>query len=194
MSSIYLLKLSLEKKIILSIIFLVLFILSIIFFIILPAVKDIKDIRDDIDSQRIDLEKRYINGQNIRSLSEKLNKVESQIAILDQSFINKNCGLEFITTLEEIADKNKIVQKINLSAQINKNDDLYKKIPVQFFTQGNFLNQLNYLIDLEALNYYINIKSIEIISGNFKSLDPNDGDSNQSRVNMIIQADTYWKQ
>lgn len=185
-------KLNLKKKIIITIITFFFFIFIIIYFIIIPSVRDIKNIKNEIEIQRTDLERKYLKGQNLRRMSEKLKKAEEKIHILDQVFISQNFGLEFITTLEEVASRNNVTQKINLLSSLDPDDSLYKIIPIQLFSQGNFVQQLGYLVNLEILNYYINIKSLELSSNPKKILTSNE-EVSQNNVNMLISADTYWQ-
>lgn len=192
------LKINLTKKIFISFFSLLLFILFILYFIILPTIKTIKTIGDEIQAQRVDLEKKYIRGQNLKQLSENLKKIEPQLAKLDQIFINQNRELEFITTLEHVASENNIIQKINLGSLQPLSGQIYQKMPLQLSTQGNFMRQINYLATLEALNYYININSLELLSSPAQVVpivqsQENMQDINQSNINMIISADTYWK-
>ncbi|MFH1522273.1 MAG: type 4a pilus biogenesis protein PilO [Patescibacteria group bacterium] len=188
-----LIKLNLKNKIIVSIITLFLFIISIIYFIVFPAIRDIKSIKEEIEFQRLELEQKYFKGQNLKALSEKLNKIEASIKIFDQIFINQASSLDFITTLEGIAGKNSIIQKINLLSSSEEYEGRYKEVPVQLLTQGDFSNQLKYLTDLEALGYYINIKSIDIKSGSQQVSTTSEGDG-RNIVSLLIQANTYWKQ
>lgn len=185
-------KLNLKKRIIITIITFFFFIFIIIYFIIIPSVRDIKNIKNEIEIQRTDLERKYLKGQNLRRMSEKLKKAEEKIHILDQVFISQNFGLEFITTLEEVASRNNVTQKINLLSSLDPDDSLYKIIPIQLFSQGNFVQQLGYLVNLEILNYYINIKSLELSSNPKKILTSNE-EVSQNNVDMLISADTYWQ-
>jgi len=187
------LKLNLRKKIIASVVVCILFLFSIVYFIIVPSVKDIRNIGSEIEEQRIDLEKKYLRGQNLKKLAEKLAKVEGKIKALDQVFINQNRGLEFITTLERVAAENNVSQKINLLTVPSENEDFFKKTPLQLFTQGSFLKQLSYLMGLENLNYYVNINSFEISAGPPQIPISGSETVSYNNVNLLISADTYWR-
>jgi len=188
-------KFSLKGKIIIFFIFFLIFIFFIFFFCICPSVKKIKEIRKEINVQRIDLEKKYLKGQNFKKVFEKLKKIDEKIKMLDKVFINKNDSLKFVTTIEDVAEKNNITQKINLASFNQIEGNYYKEIPLQFFSQGSFSDQIKYLIDLESLDYYINIESIDITSSqqgknNFNNLDL---ELKENNVNIMILANTYWK-
>jgi len=176
-------KFNLKKKIIFSLITLFIVIFFIVYLIVIPTVLDIKKMGNEIEAQRIDLEKKYIKGQNLKQLAENLKKIEPQLDKLDKIFINHNRELEFITTLEEIAQTNEITQKINLSTDQASESQKFKKMPLQLYAKGNFINLVNYLLSLENLYYYINIKSIELFPGS----------NNLEDINLLITADTFYQ-
>ncbi len=184
--------LALKRKIIVNAILFLLVVGALTYFIVMPTIKDIKKMRQEIEAQKIDLEKKYLKGQNLKKLSGDLKKIEPEIERLDRVFINQNRALEFITTLEEKATRNNISQKINLANPQNmKENQLYKKMPLQISTEGEFLNQLNYLINLETLDYYINIKSLELSAAQSR---PAGSEGNAGgNMSVLISADTYWK-
>jgi len=187
-----LLELDLKKKIIIIFIIFIVLIFSVVFYIIIPTVKDIVDIKDEIEYQRVDLENKYMKGQNIKMISEKLKKIEGKIDVLDNIFVNSDESLEFIMLLENRAGSNGVNQKINLLPS-EEDNNFYKKISLQLFTQGDLINQLRYLISLEELEKYINIKSLEISQGAIKNLSLEGASMDGENVNMFILADTYWK-
>lgn len=187
------LKLNLKNKIIISILIFIIALAALIWFIVLPTVGDIKKMGDDIEAQRVDLEKKYIKGQSLKKLSENLKIIEPQLNKLDQIFINSNRELEFITKLEEIANANAVTQKINLgAASKDTGGSDYQIMPLQLFTQGTFGGQINYLKKLESLNYYINIKSIELSAATAQIIENNENAS-KSTISIVMSADTFWK-
>ena len=188
-----LIKLNLKKKISISIVVSVLIIGGLVYFVVIPIINDIKKMGEKIENQRIDLEQKYIKGQSLKQLTENLKKIEPQLIILDQIFIKQDYELEFITKLEEIAEQNNVSQTINLNtAKINK-DKSYQTLPLQLSARGNYKNIMNYLINLEALNYYINIDSIDLSSASTKLSATSEVQTTFSNINLTISANTYWK-
>lgn len=193
------LKFNLKNKITLSLTGFLIIILSLIYAIVIPTVREIKTMSDAIEAQRVDLEKKYIKGQSLRQLTENLEKIESKIELLDQIFINKNRELEFITSLENEANKNQISQKINLSAPGKAENKNFQKTNLQLFTKGGFREQLQYLTDIEHLSYYVNVKVLEL-SPSSAGGEPIKIDGAESlsspggagSLNMYIDGDTYW--
>ncbi len=166
--------------------------------IVVPTIKEIKSMGESIEAQREDLERKYIKGQSLRKLTDNLSEIEPRLKSLDQIFINKNRELEFITGLENEASKNGVSQKINLSAPEKIENQNFQKTKIQLFTKGSFIKQLQYLLSLEHLNYYINVNLLELSpaagDGQVKTdkpgLPPAAGETNN--LNMYIDADTYW--
>lgn len=191
------LKLNLKNKITASLAGFIIIILSLIYFIVIPTIKEIKAMGRAIEAQREDLEKKYIKGQSLKQLTENLSKIEPKLDLLDQIFINKNRELEFITSLENEANKNRISQKINLSAPQKTENQNFQKTNLQLFTKGGFIKQLQYLANLEHLSYYINIKLLELspaangeqVKTDSQETSPTAGETN---LNMYLNADTYW--
>jgi len=166
-----------------------------IYLIVLPSLEEINRIKNDIYQERLDLEQKYQRSQSLKKLSANLKSIESKIENIDQVFISQNRELEFITALEQTAEKNQIAQKILLGkAQTAIGDKFYKKIPLQIQAQGNFVDLIQYLQGLETLNYYINIKSIELSGGGGAQRPQFSVETNSNRqVNASIVADSYWK-
>ncbi|MBU0722272.1 hypothetical protein KKA93_02340 [Patescibacteria group bacterium] len=191
-------KLSLKNKITASMVGFFVIILSLVYFIIIPTIREIKDISGAIEAQREDLEKKYIKSQKIRQLAQNLKEIKPKLELLDQIFINKNRELEFITSLENEANKNQISQKINLSAPQQVENKNFQKTNLQLLTKGGFIKQLRYLMNLENLSYYINVKLLEL----FPASDNEQAKADSQRVlpahietnqlNMLINADTFW--
>lgn len=180
--------LSLKKRISLNLSVFIFFIGLILYYVVFPSMQDILNIRDQIDAQRADLEAKYQKSRSLKRLTSNLKKIELQFDRLDQIFINENRALEFITTLEGVANKNHLQEKINMDSFDNvKSDKEFKRMPLKILTDGNFMDQVHYLAGLESLNYYINIKSLE-----FTAISKDAG-GRPGDVEMVLTAETYWK-
>lgn len=159
------------------------FIVCLIIFVIIPNISDIKKIGENIMQRRIDVENKYRKGQKLKKMAENLKIIEPQIEKLNQIFISQNDALKLATSLEEMAEKNNIKQKINLLTAQKTPFNNYQKMPLQIYIEGNFIDELNYILNLENLNYFLNIKILEITAGKDEG----------GTANMLIFADTYWK-
>jgi lipopolysaccharide export LptBFGC system permease protein LptF len=160
-----------------------------IYFIIIPTIKDINSLATKIGDQRYEVERKYQQSQGFKKEFGNLIKIEPEINKLNQVFISKNRELEFITSLEDIAAKNNVAQKINLVYEKNT-EQIYQKNTLQLATATNFKNQINYLSNLETLSYYINIKSLSLSINQIPSAK---NENNEKGLNMSIIADTYWR-
>jgi len=187
-----LIKLDLRKRITLSVVGFFIFIFAVVYFVIFPSIRDIKNIKNEIESQRLELERRYVKGQSLRKMKEKLERAQEKIHVLDQVFIGQDAGLEFITALEGAAGKNGVNQKINLLSQTPVDNGFYKIVPLQLSSQGEISRQMSYLVSLETLNYYVNIKSLELSSGS--RFAPTGEAESAANVNLFVVADTYWRE
>jgi Tfp pilus assembly protein PilO len=183
-------KLDLRSKIIISFLGFFLIILSIIFFVVVPSVRDIVNIKNNIEEQRLELERKYVKGQSLRNLSKKIETVEKRMDEVNNIFVDIDKGLEFITALENLAESKKIIQKINITLDNESGGDEFEKIPIQLYTQGIFKNQMEYLLGIELMDYYININSIEISP--YSSL-TGGAENYGGHVNLLLSADTFWR-
>src|SRR3989338_5790437 len=86
----------------------------IVYFIILPTVKDIKKITASVYAERLDLEKKYLRGQLLKATVENFEKVKDQQPLLAGSFVAAGQELNFIQTLEKIANRHQIDQDLKL--------------------------------------------------------------------------------
>lgn len=134
----------------------------IIYLVILPTLFDIKKINETIYNERIGLEKKYIRGQLLKKTVEDFDKIKGQINYLSNSFLVIDKELEFITNLEKIASANSIEQTIALDINRIKKRENYKEIPITLEIQGNFIQTMSYLNDLEKLSYYITLDALKI--------------------------------
>jgi Tfp pilus assembly protein PilO len=180
------------KKIILNCVFSAVIVAGMIFGFIFPAMGKLAVVKSEISAQKIALEKTYIRGQNLRKISEDLKTVEPNLENLKKMFIKEEDDLDFITSLEKIAENSGVKQSISINYPADSSKTSIQKIPLQLTASGNFLAQIKYLIALESLDYYISVRTLEI-SG---STDQNQKDAlegEKSRVDMQLTTNTYWQ-
>lgn len=177
-----------KTKLILTVAIILLAISGIAVFIIFPTIKNIKNISSKINDIRLDLEKKYDNRQNLRTIMARFKKIEQSSEKFSDIYVKKNEELKLITTLEEIAAKNKLEQNINTLAYQNEEKKINGKeneIDIQLQLTGDYINIIKYLYDLRRLPYYINTKSIVI--QDIKTLNANAMEKNNN-VEAIIYA------
>jgi len=174
-----------------------------VYFGILGPMEEMSRMKKQIETEKVDMEKNYLRGKNLRKLSESLKVVEPQLAKLDEVFIKKEGALDFITSLELTAENSGIEQRINLAGSsvgrtAAKTKTSSETIPVQLSSSGSFSKQMQYLSALEALSYYINVKTLEISNPSYRgaglsAVDGVESGVSDSQVGIQILADTYWQ-
>ncbi len=178
----------------------IIIILIIIIFFISPDIFQIKRLSEAIYEERIRLESLYNQGLVLKKVREELNRITPQAEVLQSLFIPKGQELVFITTLEELALKNKIEQEINLDLLQQKEIEKgYKVIPLRLVLKGNFLKILKYLLELERLDYYLNIDSLHLESISKtpyrdRLLSDLYSSSKESQIQAIISLLSYWRE
>ena len=186
-----------NKIIILSVIFVV-FTGLVIYIIIFSSMHEIEITKENIINHKINEIKFQRQEKNADVITKKINEVEPRMKEYQKYFINKDDELSFIETLEGVATKHNVLQKINL--QFPKQDEGEKKvILLDLNTVGAYKNILEYLSEIEILNYFVIIKNIEIsrhasigsamLEANKESVP----DSTQ-RIGLNIQAEVYFNQ
>jgi Tfp pilus assembly protein PilO len=152
---------AIKKKIMISIVVVLIFTALIIYFIILPTIYDIKHISDTIYAERVDLEKKYLRGQLLKTTIREFKAAKPAQDRLSSVFITEGNELEFITTLEKIAGSLSLQQNLTLQQTVTKNY-LYYSQPMVIKINGDFIQILRYLKDLEKANHYFNIFSLSL--------------------------------
>ena len=160
--------------------------LAIIFFLMIPAIGDIKNLNQKIIGQRTLLESRYEKRLSIKTSIQNYNALRPQIpALLDAIYLTSGNEIEFITSMETLADKHNVQQTITFNDQtgeaVTQNK---KKIPIEIFLNGNYANILMYLKNLEKLNFYLIIESVSLV--------PRINDTSGS-VKMLLKGYTFWQ-
>lgn len=166
---------------------------AIAYFVILPAINDIKMLRSELITQKIELEDKMSKDKNLADLNDRIKKIEPQLQILDKIFINKNRELDFITIMESIEKKNLVTQKLAINPIDSNDKNLIKTVPITIVVNGEFKNILQYLCDLEALPYYVNINNIELSGAENVSAKTMLSETNSNNIRLSISADTFWK-
>jgi len=176
-------KLDLKQKITLQFFFVATFLFFNIYYICLPTIEKIKVMESEITTKKNNLEEKLTRGQNIEALKKNLESIEPKLGFIDKTFINQTRALEFITNLEQIADKNNASQTINLLLENSTKNGDFIKTPLSLKVVGDYDNILTYLNNLDSSSYYINVNDLIIKRD----------DENLKNIVMTINADTYWK-
>lgn len=157
------------QKTLLFIIILAIFGFVIFLFIIQPTINDIKAFNDRIQMERVSLENKYTNRRNIKNIIADLKYTGDNIASLnDKMIIAKDKEVDFIRSLEKIAQNNNVAQKISISPAASPAKDANKiaeKQSIAIVLSGNYIDALKYISELEKSDLYIIVNSVNVFSG-----------------------------
>jgi len=172
------LNLNTEKKTILILTIFSVVTLGIIFGIIFPTIKYIKNLEKDTNAMREYLEKKYENTKTIRTSKKKIEEVQSIVDSYPNYLFHNGDELNLITSLENLANNNKIIQKIN-NSNLDKPENM---VTISLMLNGDYQNILNYLFALEKEKYYFIITDLQLSS----AFNPQNNNTNATTMNLDI--------
>jgi len=135
-------------------------------FIIIPTVNEIQSIKTDITMERMELEEKFRQGQLIRKVLQDFKEAKNEQKTLEAVYIEPGKELNFITHLENLALSHNLEQTLTKTAG-DKNEDT--RLPIEIRLEGNFIQAMRYIADLESMDYYFLISDIRILSKNTKT-------------------------
>lgn len=171
-----------------AIVFLVVFILGDLFvltFIIHRTIKEIYSLNQAINNERVRLEERYQKRKTARLTVENFNKIKEELPSLESTVLSAGNELELVTSLEDIAFKNDISQKINLSPREGKKD-FGDKININLNIDGTYQDFLRYLNDIEGMNTMLIMDNVNI------SLAAREDERQAGKVRVLLQGHLYF--
>lgn len=154
------------QKIIYFVLLMIVIIAVLGWFVIKPSAEDIKSIREDIKEQRIELERKYLEGLNARLVSQKADEIKGNLEVLDGIFIKKEGYLSLVTSIERLAGENNLQEELNILNNNAEDKRTYKVVPVHIEAKGEFNDLLAFVHDLKNTSYQFNINSLRIRSEN----------------------------
>lgn len=172
------LNLNTEKKTVLILTIFSAVTLAIIFGIIFPTVRYIKNLEQDTSSMREYLEKKYENTRTIRTSKKKIEEIESIVATYPDYLFYRGDELNLITSLENLANNNKVTQRID-----NSNlDKPGNTITLSLTLNGDYQNIIKYLSALEKEKYYFIITNLQLSS----AFNQQNNNTNATTMNLDI--------
>lgn len=145
-----------EKKLILIVSLFIITIIGIYLIIVWPTISQIKTINKDTQNIKEYLERRHQNVMGIKNSQIKINEIREDVSSFINYFYFNEQELKLITNLEEIAHYQNVDQKINNYEIKNNNVILSMDI------SGDYKDVINYLNELEKINYFININFLHL--------------------------------
>jgi Tfp pilus assembly protein PilO len=162
-------------------------ILLIVLGIIIPTARYITRLNNETATLKEYLERKYEATTHLRSSIKQIEEIKLAVNEYPKYFFKPGDELALITALENIANKNKVTQRIENS---NLDQKASESIKVSLSVNGKYEKTLNYLSDLEKLNYFINIEKIQLTSAGLKP-----GESASSTLaNLYLDFSLYVNQ
>lgn len=131
------------------------------------------------------LNKKRLTAESLRSNLALAKNVKTQIANYDSLLLPKGAELELITDLENIAVKNKVIQKIDAS---NLDNYANRKIEISLNVSGAYADVLNYISSLEQYKYLITVEHIDFSPGASNQTDGNSQPRASSQIKISLYA------
>lgn len=153
-------------------------------FVIAPSALVTTAVSQQITAQKISLQENRGQDNSFKEALSSFRLFESKTDALNQSIMNKNRNLEFITALENAAEKNNLDQKITVGDYQNIDKSGCSRMPLQLALRGSFTDELKYLQTLEKMPIYLNITKLTFNA-------PSGGESQS--IALFITADTFWQ-
>ena len=151
-------------------------IIAIIFLILYPLYGQINLQNEEIYDKKVQLAIYQQQRSNIEKTQQDYNKIKNDISNISKIFVNKDQILDLISALENIAATHSVVQNINLDPLLPS--DSNNVIPLRISLNGNWLNLIQYLDDLEKLDYYVVVNDLNFTKNN-------------ESLNLSISANVY---
>ena len=166
----------------------------IVIFIIYPAANDIRLARLEITKQKNQLQAQQAKEHTLKEVLASYRQHESKLEFLNRIVMPKNRELEFITVLEDVAARHNLRQKIDIGNYQTLPGNNFSRMPLQLQLEGNFIDELAYLQELERLPVYINIKNLNFTAVGVPATPVTaEQSSTDHAVALAIVADTFWQ-
>ncbi len=171
--------------------------------ILVNTANKIIELKKQINIQYAKLDKLYKQGKLIKKIKLEFDKIKPEIALLDNALLRQGDELVLITTLEDVASKYNLEQYISMGELPQNNIKDITRIPITVTLNGNFVDVIKYIKELEEQPFYINWQDINIVSSVQISGDKQKGRTagagvfgddalKPGNVKVIISGNTYW--
>ncbi|MFA5134719.1 MAG: type 4a pilus biogenesis protein PilO [Patescibacteria group bacterium] len=131
-----------------------------LFFITIPFYTKVSELTESINGKRIQLASFQQQRENIEQTRTEYNTIKTDIESVSKIFIKEDNVLEIISTLEEIALTNNIIQSISMGTF--STEGITRRLDVTLSLQGTWNHIIQYLSSIERLDYYISMSDLAI--------------------------------
>ena len=172
-----------KNRMILILVFTVLIGALEIIFVTIPSIKEIKQTKEEIVGQIDYANKLLLAGQTINRLQADIKRITPFLDKFNQIFIRPEEQLSFIISLEDLAKNKGVTAELSISDLPKGPKEETVSVPLDMRVQSSFPELVAFLIELQKLDYYINIKTISL----------NSGGANGENISSILRSTTYWQ-
>lgn len=159
-----------EKKLIYFTLAILFFFLLVGSFIIIPQYRSIKKMNQSIFELRSTLETKYEKTRRLHKSQLKLVEARQTASDLQSLFIKSGEEINFISSLENLADKFSLEQKLSLSPIYKETGTELNKMNLQITAKGEFKNLMAYFSELDRHAYLISVSEINLSRGTASAL------------------------
>lgn len=167
-----------------------LIIAGLIVFVLLPLLGSVDSVLTDINEKRIDLAILQTQGANTGQAQNK-NDFTEQDSELASYFIDKTKLLEFISTIEDIAQKNNVSEQISITDFPDQTTDIFSH-PISLSPTGSYNNIIQYIAALEKLDYYLDFSQLGISRANLSPGEVSDTSKDANIIKATLVGTSYW--
>lgn len=156
----YLSALSHKQKLVFFIILFAILTVATMLYIVLPTSRDIIYLNKEVSDYKENLERKYVERFNVRKTIHDLENAKKILPTIEPLFVPKNGEIDFVESLESVADKYSLQQKLKLES--GRTGGFITPLNLTLTLDGDFQNVLNYLEELEKKELYIDFKEFLI--------------------------------
>jgi len=176
------LKIKLNKDIVVQIT--LVFAIAVLIYLMIPYFAQIEELHSVINSKKAELEYTLAKNSDIGWINSQSAEIQEKILTIDNLYINKSEGLDFIAEIENLA------LSFGLSEpQKNIDDKEVTKevtpITLQLTVNGDWQQIMQYINSLEKMEMIVDISDVKILS---KKIDGNE----QASIQAQLLTTTYW--
>ena len=151
---------------------------GLLLFFVQPYMTKISTLTTELYDARVQLASAKKQRENLVVLNQDFRSIENRISAFDSVIIPSEKSLEFVSSLEEIANASSVTQDLSLSPLTDSAE--VQEVPLAITLTGTINQVIQYLSRLESSPYYVSPLSMVI----FPIAD--------EIVQMDIQTKTYW--
>lgn len=146
----------------------------------IPLYKNISEIYQNLKMKKENFATQLNLGNSVEKSLEDYNKYHEQIPAFEELISKSGDELTLITNLEKLAQSHNLNQSLNLSSSKNQLTEQIETLQIGIDLIGNYQGMVNYIADLEKMNFKVLIKAINIST----TLD------NQLTAKLLVNS--YW--